>query len=166
MSSEGKRLIGLRLEFAEFLAKFRKSIPCVVALRHVTLTGPTYPKLTQSISSSLASSCPGEPGYPKLLSWWPPSPHADVHSHPAKGLAQGHVREKEVARTCRSSSSLTDLSSLKLFLTETGMSSSPPSSTLGVILGGAQLGSNGWSEGVNAEIGFEILGAAIGTVST
>jgi hypothetical protein len=103
--------------------------------------------------------------YPKLLSRWPPTPYVDVHSRLASVLAQGSVCEKEVARTWRSSSSLTDLSSLKLFLIETGISSSPPSSTFGVILGDARSESNGWS-GVDADIGFEILGAAKRTVST
>lgn len=66
-----------------------------------------------------------------------------------------------MAQTWRSNSSFTDLSSLKLFLIETGMSSSPPSSTLIVTLEAA-LGPvdvrrmvNGYSE--RAEVGFEPL---------
>jgi hypothetical protein len=104
--------------------------------------------------------------YPKLLSRWLLTPYVDVHSRLASGLAQEDVFGKEVARTWRSNSSLTDLSSLKLFLIETGISSSPPASTFGKILGDARSESNGWSESVNADIGFEILGAAKRAVST
>jgi hypothetical protein len=166
LCSKSKRLIGLRLECDKFLAKFRNSVRCVMALRHVTLTGHTCPKSTQSTSSSFVLSCPSELVYPKLLSRWLLTPYVDAHSRLASGFAQESVCRKEIAQTWRSSSSLTDLSSLKLFLIETGTSSSPPSSTFGVILGDAQSESNGRSEGVNADIGFEILGAAKRTVST
>ena len=76
-----------------------------------------------------------------------------------------------MAQTWLSNSSFTDLSSLKLFLIETGMSSSPPpSSTLTVILEAA-LGPvdvrrivNGCSN--RAEVGFETLEATDGTRAT
>jgi hypothetical protein len=75
-----------------------------------------------------------------------------------------------MAQTWLSNSSFTDLSSLKLFLIEAGMSSSPPSSTLTVTLEAA-LGpvdvrrmDNECSD--RAEAGFEALEATEGTRAT
>jgi hypothetical protein len=75
-----------------------------------------------------------------------------------------------MAQTWLSNSSFTDLSSLKLFLIETGMSSSPPSSTLIVTLEAA-LGPvdvrrmDNWCSD-RAEVGFETLEATDGTRAT
>ena len=72
-----------------------------------------------------------------------------------------------MTQTWLSSSSFTDLSSRKLFLIETGISSSVPSSTLTVTLEAA-LGpvdvrrmDNGCSD--REEVGFEVLNAMEGT---
>jgi hypothetical protein len=75
-----------------------------------------------------------------------------------------------MAQTWLSNSSFTDLSSLKLFLIETGTSSSPPSSTLTVTLEAA-LGPvdvrrmDNWCSD-RAEVVFESLEATDGTRAT